>query len=275
MDAAETGTLACATARARKLERLTALEELLDAGTVRHLEALGVGAGWQCLEVGAGAGSIARWLCERVGRGGQVTATDLDTGFVEATLLHQRNARVLRHDLLQDELPEASFDLVHARLLLAWLAEPRCGLARLVAALKPGGWLLAEEMDFISVVADDVEAAHSATVSRVLSAHHTLLKRNHAFDVALGRRLYAELESAGLARVRAEGRVGMWRGGTAGGRLLRLTLERVREPLAASGLVSSEEVVGVIELCDDPRLLLISPVTMAAWGRRPLEAGAA
>ena len=44
MTAAETGSYAFANGRARQLERLTALEELLDAGTVRHLEALGVGA---------------------------------------------------------------------------------------------------------------------------------------------------------------------------------------------------------------------------------------
>src|SRR5229473_152461 len=118
------------------------LPTVLDAGTVRHLESLGVGTGWRCLEAGAGAGSIARWLCECVGRGGHVLATDLDTRFVEAALLHRPNGTVLRHDLLRDHLPEASFDLVHARLLLAGLAEPSHGLARLVAALKPGGWLL-------------------------------------------------------------------------------------------------------------------------------------
>ena len=258
--------------RARQLERLTALEEVLDAGTVRHLESLGVGTGWRCLEVGAGAGSIARWLCERVGRSGHVMATDLDTRFVEATLLHQRNCTVLRHDLLRDHLPEASFDLVHARLLLAGLAEPSHGLARLVAALKPGGWLLAEEMDCISVVASGgLEAGLSASVSRVLSALHTLPEGRRVFDTAFGRRLHAELESAGLTRVRAEGRVGIWRGGSDAGHLWRLTLEQLREPMATSSPVSSDEVEQVIALCDDPRVQLMSPVTMAAWGRRPLQ----
>lgn len=58
-------------------ERLTALEQGLDPGTIRHLEALGVGPGWRCWEVGAGAGSIAAWLCQRVGDEGHVIATDL------------------------------------------------------------------------------------------------------------------------------------------------------------------------------------------------------
>jgi SAM-dependent methyltransferase len=247
--AARSDSDAIDTLRARHLDRLTAVEEALDAGTVRHLEALGVGAGWRCLEVGAGAGSIARWLCERVGRGGHVLATDLDVRFVEAALLHQRNATVLQHDMLLDRLPEASFDLVHARLLLAWLAEPSHGLERLVAALKPGGWLLAEEMDCISVVTSGGrEAGTAVSASGVLNALHTLLDGRRAFDAAFGRHLHAELESAGLTRVRAEGRVGIWQAGSAASHLWRLI---------APG--------------EDPRMQLMSPVTMAAWGRRPLE----
>jgi hypothetical protein len=37
-----------------------------------------VGPGWRCLEVGSGGGSIAAWLCDRVGPDGSVLATDLD-----------------------------------------------------------------------------------------------------------------------------------------------------------------------------------------------------
>jgi trans-aconitate methyltransferase len=43
-------------------------------------------------------------------------------------------------------IPGARFNLVHARLQLAWLADPQDGLAQMAAALEPGGWLLAEEM---------------------------------------------------------------------------------------------------------------------------------
>ena len=38
--------------------RLVALEEGYDPGTVSRLENLGVGRGWKCLEVGAGATAL-------------------------------------------------------------------------------------------------------------------------------------------------------------------------------------------------------------------------
>src|SRR5437763_14946556 len=70
--------------------RLATLELIHDPATVRRLETIGVGTGWQCLEVGAGGGSITRWLCDRVGPAGSVRAIDLGTRFsagVEAPTL--------------------------------------------------------------------------------------------------------------------------------------------------------------------------------------------
>ena len=125
-------------------DRLRALEAVLDGGTFRRLAECGLGPGWNCLEVGAGAGSVANWLAERVGLSGWVLATDLDTALLD-DLVHPPIA-VQVHDVMTDPLPEARFDLVHARLLLAWLPDPALALRRLVAALKPGGWLVVEDL---------------------------------------------------------------------------------------------------------------------------------
>ena len=72
-------TYAFANRRAVQPERLRLLAALLDDGTFRLLERLGVQPGWRCLEVGAGGGSVAAWLCDRTAPGGSVLATDLDT----------------------------------------------------------------------------------------------------------------------------------------------------------------------------------------------------
>ena len=114
-------------ARAVQSERLAALAEALDPGTVRHLDSIGVGRGWRCLEVGAGGGSIAAWLSERVAGDGAVVATDLDTTVLRE--LWRPNLEIRVHDVLEDDLPEGEFDLVHVRLLLGWLSEPQRGAA--------------------------------------------------------------------------------------------------------------------------------------------------
>jgi 2-polyprenyl-3-methyl-5-hydroxy-6-metoxy-1,4-benzoquinol methylase len=96
--------------------RLQLLEERLDPLTIRRLERLGIGRGARCLEIGGGRGSIARWLADRVGPDGRVTATDLQPGLLDA--IGAPNLEVLRHDVRTDTFAERSFDLVHTRAVL-------------------------------------------------------------------------------------------------------------------------------------------------------------
>jgi trans-aconitate methyltransferase len=126
--------------------RLAALASMYDATTTRHLLARGVGPGWCCLEVGGGNGSIASWLANRTAPSGRVVATDLDTRFLDTVCVP--NLDVLRHDITRDALPDRTFDLIHARLVLVHLEQWEQVLERLIAAL------VAEEFDSDSLPPD-------------------------------------------------------------------------------------------------------------------------
>jgi SAM-dependent methyltransferase len=243
--------------------RLRSLEEWLDPGTVRHLRAAGVGAGWRCLEVGAGAGSIARWLSSAVGPGGEVLATDLDTRFL--TTAPAPNLRVQRHDITADDLPDASFDLVHCRLVLAHLPGRQAVLRKLATALRPRGHLVAEEMDFVSVSADERQPGGRAFNESVAGSNDVL--RGRGFDPEYGRRLLADLRAAGLADIGTEGRVRLWPGGSAGASAWQLTFEQLQPDMVARG-VGPATIAAAIRACQDPGFGFMSQVTMAAWGQR-------
>jgi SAM-dependent methyltransferase len=249
-------------------DRLRLLSALLDDGTFRLLERLTVQPGWRCLEVGAGGGSVAAWLCDRTAPGGSVLATDIDTTVLRR--LERPNLEVRTHDLLADDLPERQFDIVHARLLLAWLADTEEGLRRMFRALKPGGWLLVEEMDFHTIAPDaGLDPPTQRVFARVIETHHAVLAEQHAFDPFCGRGLDRVISSVGLSGVQSEGRLSIWRGGQPGGIVWKLTLTQLREQLIAHGAVTAAEVDTVIALCDDPRLAFMSQATIAAWGQRP------
>ena len=82
-DAAEGSRYFAADAKADdELARLKLLEAVCDPWTFRHLDGIGVRQGWRRLEVGAGAGSVVRWLSEPVGSAGRVVAGDLDPRFL-------------------------------------------------------------------------------------------------------------------------------------------------------------------------------------------------
>ena len=255
------------TAWHQQRRRLAGLEAWFDPGTIRHLEHLGVGPGWRCLEVGAGGGSIATWLCQRVGPTGSVLATDLDTRFLDPLI--QPNLTVQRHDLLAGPLPAAAFDLAHARFVIEHLADRSTALARLAAALKPGGWLLIEDTDSASwLPAPEAAAAAAALFTRWTDAYVRVC-RAAGTDPYAGRRLHGELRALGLSQVGAEGRVFMVQGGSPTAEVWRLTAEQVSPSIIADGLLSADDMARTLALLADPTFAWMEGLVMAAWGQRP------
>ena len=129
-------------------ERLGLLEGIFDPISIRRRSV--VQAGWWCLEVGAGRGSMAVWLAERVGPNGRVVATDIDVTYLER--LDVPNVEVRQHNILDDSLDllaPGSFDVVCSRLMLFHLVgRQEEAIRRMVLCLKPGGLLIDEDADW-------------------------------------------------------------------------------------------------------------------------------
>src|SRR5260370_34798977 len=113
------GTYAYDQAWREERERLAGIERLWDDGTFALLQRLGVGPGARVAEVGAGGGSVVEWLAERVGPTGRVLAADVYLKFLEQ--LAGGPVEVAQHDIVAAPLPDADFDIVHARLLIEHL----------------------------------------------------------------------------------------------------------------------------------------------------------
>jgi SAM-dependent methyltransferase len=245
--------------------RFSALADIFDPGTIRHLTEIGVGAGWHCLEIGAGGGSIATWLCDRVGGNGRVLATDIDTRFLEA--LKQPNMEVSRHDIASDPLPQAKFDLVHFRLVLGHLPNRDAVLGRLVTALRPGGWILAEEFDSWSLHPDR-SINEAETSLKAFAAMQAVLAR-HSFDGYYGRRLVGRLRAHNLAEISAEGRLFMYEGATSGADLTRAAISQTRDEMIDAGAISATEIERDLLQLNRSDFMMPSPIMWAVRGRRP------
>jgi SAM-dependent methyltransferase len=241
--------------------RLRLLEEFHDPLSVSQLDAIGVGEGWRCLEVGAGGGSVTRMLAERVGRTGSVLAVDVDTSLLEE--LASDRIEVRRHDLLSDRLPQAAFDLVHARLLLMFSLARLGALQRLVSAARPGGWVASIAPDFTTVGLSPTSLVWQRVWSYFLDAALA-----GGWDPGYGARLCEDLRAAGLVDVHADYVARCRPGGSLPSRLLSLTVERLRERMVLLG-ADSGEIDEAQRLLEDPASTYTSPTSCVAQGRRP------
>ncbi|MFI6509530.1 class I SAM-dependent methyltransferase [Streptosporangium sp. NPDC050855] len=206
------------------------LARLLDPLTFGRLESAGVGPGWNCLEVGAGGGSVALWLAERVAPHGHVLATDIKPGLIPS----REGLTVVRHDIVADPLPEGAFDLIHARLVLSHLPRRDLVLRRLCAALRPGGLLQLDEIDITRWAEPSVPDGHEVygayvrAMARVLGAAGS--------DPTWGARVGGEMARAGLVDVDPVRWTEVWRPGSAGLDLMISNSRHLQDRLVEAGM---------------------------------------
>jgi SAM-dependent methyltransferase len=251
-------------ARVEAGERFAWLAELFDGVTRSHFDRLGVRAGWRCWDVGAGGPSIPEALATAVGPTGYVLATDINPAWLDP----HGGYEVLRHDIVGDPPQRGTFDLVHARLVLVHVPDRPRALATMVAALRPGGWLLVEDADTeLQPLAclDEVGPAQRRA-NRLRRAVRELMTRRGA-DLRYGRTLPRALRAAGLVDVTAAGCFPV--GGVACDRLETATVRMVRAELLAAGLTNDAEIDAHLAAVDAGELDLTLAPLISAWGRRP------
>lgn len=249
----------------RELERLRMIEQVFDPASRKRLLGTGLQAGWQCLEVGPGAGSIMTWMGEAVGPTGQVLAVDLDPKFLSEA--ERQNISVVRADIRTAQLPEQSFDLVHARYVLIHIPDYETALNRMVDCLKPGGWLVLEEPDFSAsrgITGGEQELASLRKVNLAIEQMYAAL----SMDYALGLKLPALLQQRGLQHLSVENDASLCAGGSGMATVMKMSAEQLREKYLATGVVDQSDLERYCRFADDPNTRAIYYATIAVSGRK-------
>jgi SAM-dependent methyltransferase len=240
--------------------RLAAIAAEMDRGSFERLTALGVGPGWKCAEIGAGAGTVARWLSEQVGSSGHVLATDLETRWLAD--LPSLGVEVQRQDITLEAPDEGVFDLVHARAVLTWLPEGERAIGHMVSALRPGGWILLEDGDLGSPFGRT--SPEEPAVKRFTEGMRLMIDKVGG-DPEFGRRLPTVIRHFGLVDIGTHARLLH-----ASAEVMLSNLEAGGDIVVSYGVMQSVEVDTARAFFEDPANLTYGLVVVAAWGRKPL-----
>ncbi|WP_326558915.1 class I SAM-dependent methyltransferase [Micromonospora sp. NBC_01796] len=250
-------------------DRHNFLAEMLDEPTFARLSELGDLTGRRCLELGAGGGSVARWLAARTGPTGTVVATDLNPRHIP----DDPGYTVLRHDL-KDPLPDGPWDLVHARLVLMHVPQRREVMRRLVDALAPGGVLVIEDWltsagKLVLAAPDDeaealIDAYQETLVGQVLTGNGT--------DSTWAAHIHSVMLAEGLVDVDTVIHSRSWPGGTAGALLVAANVAQVRTQMLTRGF-TEPQLETLQRLVHDPRLVVRGHLTYSTVGWRDRAPG--
>jgi SAM-dependent methyltransferase len=247
------------------VDRHRYLSAILDGSTFARLSTLGDLTGRRCLEVGAGGGSVARWMADRVGPTGHVLATDLNPRHIPG----HPGYSTMRHDLVTDPVPDAPWDVIHARMVLIHIPERRDILIRLAGALAPGGALVIE--DWATQFGSIVLAAPTRADADLVDAYHdTMLSilPGRGNDPMWATQVHSLMLAAGLSGVDTHIDARSWRGGTAAALLISANVAQLRPEFLAAGFTHAD-IDRLARLVTDPRLVLRSHFMYSTIGRRP------
>jgi len=128
--------------------RLELLSRVMWPTTFRLLKALGLRAGMTVLDLGCGGGDVTLAIARITGRavGIDMDPVKLDHARAEASR-RALNAE-FRAGNVYEWAEHSAYDAIYTRFLLTHLPDVPGALSRMRQALKPGGVLIVEDIDF-------------------------------------------------------------------------------------------------------------------------------
>ncbi len=252
--------------------RLNVLADVLEPYTQALIRRVAGGLeGCRVLDLGCGGGNVSRLFARLTGDRGGVVGMDFDRSILElarAATDSEGLANVRFEAGSATELSyESAFDGVYSRFLLSHLQEPDTAVQRMVAAAKPGGWVVVEDVQFSGHFC---YPAHTAFDEYLRLYAGTA--RNNGQDPEIGPSLLSRLRAAGLTDTGVDVVQPCFSSGP-GKDMAWLTLDRISGAVVAAGLADQGTVAQTLDalraFTADPQTLISLPRIFRAWGRKP------
>jgi SAM-dependent methyltransferase len=251
-------------------KRLALLGRTLWPTTSDLLERAGLAAGMTCLDLGCGGGDVALCLAEWVGPSGTVVGLDIDATKVE--LAREQAAEVGVSNVRFEEgdattwSESGQYDFIYCRFLLTHLPQPEPLLLQMWAALKPGGRVAVEDIDFAGHFCFPPNRAFE----RYVELYGRVVARRGG-DAEIGRRLFDLAGAAGWT----DRRISVIQPTffeSEGKELGLVTLRNVADAILAEGLATEDELRATIDefqtFVADPQTIVSLPRIFQVWASR-------
>ena len=234
-----------------------------------------LGAGSRAIDLGCGPQGVLDLLSERVGSAGRVVGLERNRKPVEMAKRFVadrglKNVEVVQGDATATRLPGASFDLVHARLVLVNVPYVEAVIREMVRLARPGGVVASHEADYVSHFCDPPLPAWDR-LFEIFKAYSFA----NGIDLSVGRRTHRLFREAGLVDIEVNPVIHVYPHGHNRRAIFWHFLQNVRDRVLEQELITesefSELTAELKEHLDRPDTLVVSHLFFQVWGRKPLS----
>lgn len=238
--------------------------------TLPLLHRAGIRDGLKCLDLGCGAGDVTFEIARLVGPNGRVAGIDMDSVKLDLARERATSEGVANVEFRQANVFEwnedSVYDLIYVRFLLTHLPECDRVVLNLLRALRPGGHLAVEDINFEGYVSHPANAAHD----RYVALYQGVVRRRGG-DADIGPKLLGMLDTVGFQNLginivypeHAKG---------SGKEISALTMIGISEAVLEEKMAEESELRDIIaeleRFARDPLSIICGPRVFQVWGRR-------
>lgn len=251
-------------------KRLEILARAFAESTARVLKDAGLERGMTCLDLGCGGGDVTLELARAVSPDGKVVGIDadrvkLDLASEDASQSGLRNIE-FRAAEIADWNEDSIYDLIYCRFVLTHVTDPEKIVRRILHAVRPGGAVVVEDIDFQGHFC--YPACHA--FDEYLRLYRAVVSHRQG-DADIGPKLYPMLLNAGLQSPKIRLVQPLYFSGDC--KLVPLlTLINMRDAVLAEALATPAEYDPLIDelaaFTEDTRTTISYPRVFQVWGRR-------
>ena len=253
-------------------ERLRVQARVWEPDAEAMLDQIGVKPGARCADLGCGVMGVLGPLSRRAGPEGKVVWVDMDQRLLDSAQGYVReeglpNVELVEGDVFSTGLPKQSFDLVHARFVLAPVGHADDLMAEMMRLVKPGGVIALQEPDTSSW--NVFPRCMSFDFLRDVLGEYLVLTGG---DPNAGRKVFQLLRRARLKDVKARAAVKSLQDAHPYMRMVLLGISPNRAGVVDSLLATERELDRAAEDLDerlrDPDTRMTTVTLVQAWGTR-------
>ncbi len=248
--------------------RLNVLADAMHEYSLALLQKTGLQEGQSFLDNGCGGGHVAMMAARIVGKYGKVVGLDFDETIIELAKADQDKEALSNIDFKvcnAYDLNEYSvFDMAYARFLLSHLEHPLTALQKMKQAVKPGGTVIIEDIQFSGHFSYPVNPAFNEYVELYQQAVQI-----RGGNAEIGPLLIALFKQASFKAIEFDMVQPAFTEG--GGKWMAyLTLDKIKHTFIKQQLISREALNILLkelkEFTEDPNSIISMPRIFRVWG---------